>query len=250
MSTAPQAPTPPSPPLPPALDAERTLALWERGAALHPIDRAALLCAAARPDTAPADVADLPLGAVTESLLRLRVAGRGASFAGHVDCPRCGQRLAIELDLAPLIAPVEVPATAPASTEVAGVRLRAPTLRDLAAVADEPDPGRAARGLLARLSSDGAGATRSDDLLAAADAALEALDPHADIALALHCAACGQAVMAQLDAAALLWDEIDAQARLLTREVDLLARTYGWTEREVLGLGAARRARYVALASA
>ena len=228
------------------LSAEWTLALWDRGEALHPIDRAALLCAAARPDLAPDALADLPLGAVTESLLQLHAESFGTQLAGHVDCPRCRQRLGFELDLATLLSS---PA-APAAIEVGGRRLRAPTLRDLAAVAGETDPDRAARRLLARCTLGGDAEATGSVTLAEADAALEALDRHADIALALHCAACGAPVQAQLDAGVLLWDEIDAHARALLQQVDLLARTYGWSEGEILALGPARRARYVAMASA
>ena len=53
--------------------------------------------------------------------------------------------------------------------------------------------------------------------------------------------------MAQLDAGAVLWDEIDARARALLGEVHLLAAAYGWTEREILALGAERRASYLSM---
>ncbi len=229
------------------LSAGRTLSLWERGEALHALDRAALLCATARPDLPPQAIADLPLGTVTESLLELRVATFGAHLAGHTDCARCGQRLGFELDLAPLLSPS---LEAPSAVEVGGRLLRAPSLRDLAAVASDTDTERAAHRLLARCMLEDDREALDDEALAGAETALEALDPHADIVLALHCPACGDAVQAQLDAGSLLWDEIEAHARALLREVDLLARAYGWTEAEILGLGAVRRANYVAMASA
>ena len=77
--------------------------------------------------------------------------------------------------------------------------------------------------------------------------ALEAADPNADIAFDVHCEACGHAGTAQLDAGELLWDEIDARARALLGEVHLLASAYGWTEREILALSAARRATYLSM---
>jgi hypothetical protein len=55
---------------------------------------------------------------------------------------------------------------------------------------------------------------------------------------------------AQLDAGVLLWDEIDARARALLAEVHTLASAYGWSEGEILSLGAARRASYLAMVGA
>ena len=79
-----------------ALGASDVLVLWERGAQRHALDRSALLCAWARPDLPAEQVADLPLGSVTASLLRLREASFGAQIDCHVDCPSCGARLELE----------------------------------------------------------------------------------------------------------------------------------------------------------
>lgn len=234
------------------------LALWERGAARHPIDRSALLCAWARPELAADRIADLPLGVVTESLLRLRAANFGSRIDGHVDCEACGQRLSLALDLRELLQPSAAPDDAHAVVEAAGLRVRAPRLRDLAAIADEPDAEQAARQLLARCivpaadrpASDEAVANVSDAALREVEAALEALDPDADLVLDMHCEACGRHGNVQLDAGVLLWDEIDARARALLAQVHALARAYGWTESEILGLGTARRASYLAMVGA
>lgn len=228
------------------LSPAQTLALWERGAPLHALDRAALLCAAARPDLPPQDIADLPLGTITDGLLALRVASWGARLSGHADCPRCGQRMGMDIDLAALLAE---PPAARAEHSLRGQALRLPSLRDLAAVAGEPDPERAVRKLLARCLDQPECSRADPALLDEAEAALEALDPHADIALALCCPACGTAVEAQLDAGSLLWDELDARARALLREIDVLARAYGWSEGEILALGPLRRAHYLDLAA-
>ena len=128
--------------------------------------------------------------------------------------------------------------------------MRAPCLRDLAAVANEPDAERAPRRLLARcaLQPDGDAMALSDDALHDIEDALEALDPNADLALSVHCEACGQQGSVQLDVGVLLWDEIDGRARALLGEVHVLALAYGWTEGEILALGATRRAAYLAMA--
>jgi hypothetical protein len=46
-----------------------------------------------------------------------------------------------------------------------------------------------------------------------------------------------------------VWTELRAHARRLLREVDVLARAYGWTEPDVLALDERRRAAYLELAA-
>src|ERR1700730_671285 len=89
-----------------ALGESDLLALWERGAARHPLDRSALLTAYARPDLPPEQIGDLPLGEVTANLLRLREAYFGSHIRSHVDCEQCGQRLELTLDVRDLLQPV------------------------------------------------------------------------------------------------------------------------------------------------
>jgi len=226
-----------------AMGAADVLALWERGAPRHALDRCVLLAGFARPELPPDAVADLPLGEVTASLLRLREASFGARVAAHADCERCGQRLALMLELPALLQP----GAAALDTEAAGLRLRAPSLRDLAAVAHEADAERAARRLLARCTLQGDGGGLSEAALRDAEDALEALDPNADLAFALRCEACGHESTAQLDAGLLLWDDVEARARALFGEVHALAHAYGWSEAEILGLSPARRAAYLAM---
>jgi hypothetical protein len=231
-----------------ALTVSDVFALWEHGAHCHALDRSALLCARARPELPAHAIADLPLGTVTASLLHLREASFGAWIQCHVDCERCGERLELALLSTQLLQPMP---ENPSAIDVLGLRVRTPCLRDLAAVANESDVDRAAQQLFARCilhSTIDVGAL-PDGALREVEDALEALDPNADLALDVHCAACGHCGTAQLDAGELLWDEIDAHARASLYEVHVLARAYGWTEAEILGLGAARRAAYLAMAT-
>ena len=230
-----------------ALAGSELLTLWERGARRHPLDRGALLAAAARPDWPVDAIADLPLGQVNASLLQLRSATFGPRIDGHADCPQCGQRLAFTLDTAQLLAATTAD-DSPRDAEAEGLRLRAPCLRDLAAVASAADAAEAARALLARCTLAGDVARLDAAALAVVEQALDALDPQADLAIALQCVGCGHDGAAQLDAAALLWEEIEVRAQQLLLEVHRLASAYGWSEPQILALSPARRASYLALA--
>ena len=230
----------------PALTASEMLELWDRGADCHPLDRSVLLAAAARPELAPDAVADLPLGAVTDSQLAVRIETFGPRLTGYVDCVRCGERLELALDAAAILASTKARARS-REIEVAGRRLRGPCLRDLAAVAGEADPHRGAR-RLAELCTVTGGGDRdlADDELAAIETAIEDLEPHAQIAIRAACVACGEETVADLDVAALVWEEVAACAQRLLGEVHRLALAYGWSEAEILALSPARRASYLA----
>jgi hypothetical protein len=231
-----------------ALDASDVLALWERAAPRHAIDRSVLLCAWARPDLPADEIADLPLGSVTASLLRLREISFGARVSGHIDCAHCATRLELELLLSDLL---QSAVDCVDTIDMQGRCLRAPCLRDLAAIANEPDTDRAARQLLERctLAGPADANTVTEAALREAEDALEALDPNAELSLSVNCAVCGGHNVARVDVGVLLWDEIDGRARALLGEVDLLARAYGWSEREILALSAPRPAAYLAMVS-
>lgn len=236
-----------------ALTGATLLSVWERGASRHALDRSALLATVARPEWPAAEIADLPLGAVNASLLRLRSATFGPHIAGHADCTQCGQRLAFTVDTQQMLPPAHGDGgddgddPAPRETEVAGLRVRAPSLRDLAAVSTQTNARQAARALLARCTLAGDLAQIDDAALRQVEDALDALDPQADLVLALHCVACGHAGEAQLDAGALLWEEIEVRAHVLLGEVHRLASVYGWSEAQILALSSARRASYLAM---
>ncbi len=70
-------------------------------------------------------------------------------------------------------------------------------------------------------------------------------DPLGEVLAGLTCPDCGAAFEAELDVAAFVWAEVDASARRLLHEIDVLARAYGWTESEVLALTERRRSSYL-----
>jgi hypothetical protein len=227
------------------------LNLWEEGQARHPIDRALLLCAWARPDIAADRFACLPLGVVNAGLLKMRTALFGRRVELQVACEHCGEQLEIPLDLAELAADTGTGAGAGeqetgAEIEVEGFRFRLPASRDLAAITYDLDTEAAALRLLdACCVARPDGNTATADVLAQAEERLEAADPLADPRLDVACPACGQHMEAALDPGTLLWDDMQAYARSLLGQVHALARAYGWTEREVLSLSPRRRAAYL-----
>ena len=225
------------------LAAASLLLAWERGRSRHPLDRALVLHGLAEPGVDHEALADRPLGERNRALLALRRAWFGDALSARVDCPRCGEKLELDLRASELLS--HAPPSAKAF-EIGGQCFRLPTTRDLALAAREPDMARAAERLVSLLvqnetipgDADGVRALRLES-------ALEKADPHADLALDLNCNACAHAWVAPLDIASFLWEELESRSLQFLDEVHWLAQAYGWTESEILGLSEARRAAYL-----
>lgn len=231
------------------------LAAWEAGRRQSPPARALSLLASTGVESAT--LANWPLGRRDSALLDLRAARFGPRITGLTHCPACGDRL--ELDFA-----VDDIRTACAGddaeeciveTDEGRFRLALRPLRtaDLLAVAAQPQEAALLARAVVRVDSDGephALATLPPAVVAAAASRLAALDPQADVRLALRCAACAHEWTAPFDVGAFLWEEVDAWARRLLVEVHLLASAYGWREADILALSAARRRAYLELVMA
>src|SRR5262245_58016762 len=119
-----------------ALGADTMLAVWERGHALHPIDRALLILAAGEPtDVEPDQPFRLSLGRRDALLLTLRAATFGQQLCAYVRCPRCNGELEFDLTCDSLQADGAAPTLDAFELNIAGyqVRLRALNSADAAA---------------------------------------------------------------------------------------------------------------------
>jgi hypothetical protein len=226
------------------------LDLWDRAVHRHPLDRALLMLDAGRPHGRDEALADWPLGRRNEALAQLRGACFGHAIHGWTSCPRCSEQLEFETDWRAL-AGQSGEATHDQPIMVGGRAYRVPTSRDLACVASEPDPHRAAIRLVenCRIEPDGAVAWSDDELADIGDKMARA-DPLAETRLSLSCPSCAHTWEESLDIAAFLWEEIDARARRILLEVHALAAAYGWHEAQILSLGPRRRAIYLEMVRA
>jgi len=224
------------------LSAEKILAVWEAGRSQHPLDRALTILAAALPAASRDALADLSIGERDARLLRLRALVFGPHAEGFAECPHCSERVEFPLDTAAFTArPTQRLSAGPAS----GLRL--PTSRDLAEVVGASDEAAALRLLVERCA--GRPDLPNESVESISRALLEA-DPQAEIRLDLTCPACGCEWELLFDIAEFFWTELSAQAQRLLREIDTLARAYGWTEGEILSLPARRRQTYLELIAA
>jgi hypothetical protein len=244
-----------------ALSPVELLAVWERGKASVPAERARLLLAAAHPDVDPDRLARLSVGRRDARLVALRETLFGSPMHAVSACPACGERMTLSFDPSAIgiAAPSDPGDIAPAAVEtltVAGheIAFRLPDGDDLEAIASAPDLPAARAALLARcvvsVRRDGANVALEDTPAAALEAVVQKmaeLDPVADIQLGLVCPSCAHTWSAAFDIVAFLWREIDAWAARTLRDVHALASAYGWREAEILQLSPARRRTYLEL---
>lgn len=237
-----------------AFSDHEVLHVWETGLALHPVDRALAVLAAAFPAAGRDPLVAMSVGDRNERLMRVRVANFGPGVSGVVGCPDCRETLEWTLDLDDVMASGVVADDGPTALFAApGYELlyRLPDSSDLAAVvlAGDVAGGRAA--LLDRCvieaRHDGAAVETGslpEQVVSGLAERMETSDPRAETLLDFGCPACGLRWRAHFDALEFLWAEIRARAERLLGEVHALARAYGWSENDILGMSPARRRFY------
>lgn len=249
------------------LTASRLLVVWEQGAGLLPVQRALALLAMAFPGESPGDLADLSIGQRDHRLLKLREQLFGSRLASLVDCPACGERVETQFQVSDIILHSgAVPEAGGLVADLEGyhLRFRLPNSQDLLAaidsLADRPDrpiSGDRAEGRRILAERCVLETLHNGDSVRMAElpqAVLEALgeqiaeaDPLAEIWISLTCPSCGHTWQVLFDVLSYLWGEIDVWAYRTLHEVHSLARAYGWSEAEILGLSAWRRQYYLSL---
>ena len=234
-----------------ALSGSDLLAIWEKGSALHPLDRGLLVLAAARPEVPLDGLADWPLGRRNRELFALHTNWFGSSLSAQATCCHCGEQMEFELDCGQLMPAETSPGQQP-TVVFRGETYRVPNSRDLAfALGEGSDPQEGAVRLIesCRVSPHGPVTWSEQDISAVGELMAQA-DPGAETRISFRCPACGQEQEDALDVTAFLWAEIVARARRLLREIHTLASAYGWSEAQVLSLGTARRRFYLEMVEA
>jgi hypothetical protein len=231
-------------PAAPAASASDLLDAWEEGQGQHPLHRALTLLRLAEPDSSIAALAELPVGERDRRLLDARALLFGSKLDATAICPACKEPIEATLTAGDLVQPAA--AAAVGELQLAGRKLpiRLPTTLDLLEAAEAPEAERRTL-LLERCTGERLTGREAD----AAEAHMTELDPLAEIELHFDCPACGHGWEELFDIASWLWAELGDQALRLLREVDLLARIYGWSEAEILSLPPRRRSLYLQLAA-
>jgi hypothetical protein len=240
----------------PLASADMLLA-WEEGQHRPAVDRALTLLGAGWQDRPWQTLATASLGERDTLLFALREATFGPTLRAIAECGQCGSELELSMTVSDICAPAGPERDQPEHEFSQGgflLRFRLPNTTDLAAVRGSPTATAARRLLLHRcvMSSlpegDGpAGEDLPDDVATELADRMAELDPQAEVSLGLVCPACDHRWSMILDIADFFWTEVATAAARLLRDVDGLARAYGWSERDILAMSAHRRDAYLSL---
>ncbi len=239
------------------LSVAQLLHAWEAGVVQPPARRTLPVLMAALPALAEPQVLGLRLGQRNQCLLTLRTWVFGSRLCALADCPQCKAVIDLTLDTSDLCHALPDTSDVPTTLQHGAWRIHftSPRVADLLSASRFSDMPRIRQYLIEccviSIHHDEMPqpvAAIPADVLAEVIAAIEAADPLAHLDLSLSCPDCAHAWAAGFDIASFLWGELDAWAWRTLREVDVLARVYGWSEADILSLSATRRQRYLELA--
>jgi hypothetical protein len=232
-----------------SLSGERILTAWERGQASREPWRALALLAVAMPEREMTELAALPLAERNAALLRLHAMTFGPMVEGFAVCAECGEQLEFAMaaeDMGQTLRASEPEAWVEADRQMG---MRPANSNDLAASIDAASDEEARALLLSRtLGIEGTGLVRAN--LSDWMDRFDRLNASAEIRCVLPCAHCGARAAMDFDVAGFVWREIQVAARRLMAEIHCLASAYGWSERAVVRMSAARRAAYLEMLNA
>ena len=238
-----------------ALTDAQLLTIWERGLVLGPTERALLTLAVAEPSLDVAELRSWPIGRRDARLFQLRAATFGSAMRCCVTCPRCHGDSEFDVDLRDLCVRADRDGEVlDHDFDSCRVHARLPTSEDLSAIEHVADLQEAEALLWGRCVEihDCTGQRIAPEAIDAQlrvriEAMLDECDPLLDPGFQVACAECGLNWVAPCDAPHVLWLDFARSARELLAQVDALARAYGWTEDQILGLSRGRRQLYLAM---
>lgn len=241
------------------LSTQSLLAAWELGwGQPHVIQRSLTLLAAAHPDFAREELAQLSVGERDRLLLDLREQIFGSRMHALAICPHCGQRSELQFEVREVKVGDPLTATEGISVRVDDYQItfRLPNSLDMAAIAQMTSADAAKQQLMERIvlravhrDQDVPVAQLPERVGALVEEEMGKNDPQSEVQLSLHCESCGKSWLDLFDIVPFLWREVDAWAVRLLREVHSLARAYGWSESDILAMTSWRRHCYLEMLS-
>jgi len=238
------------------LDNDHILRVWELGRNRHGVDQAILILEEAFPDRSWDDLVQLPLGERNDLLLDVREKTLGFELQGYATCNHCEEELEFVAETDEVRIPSDAlePGTHTMQFGTYDLRFRLLNSLDLGAVSKGSDEAQARRTLARRVlvkatqkqtpvSAD----QLPDSVIDALSDRLSECDPQAAMHIEMECPECRKELSIPFDIVTFFWREIQARAQRLLREVDLLARRYGWSEAEILSMSELRRYNYLEL---
>jgi hypothetical protein len=234
------------------LTAATLLSTWERATQRTAVERALLLLAAACPETEVGELARLSIGKRDSLLISLREKIFGPRFVARAPCAKCGESLEVAFNVADIrFESPPQPESLSLDSNGYKIHFRLPNSEDVALASDVDNAEQALlQRCVVHVTKDGVEKASCDlppGIAATISARMAAADPQAQVEIALSCVACRHKWSLAFDIAHYFWNEINAWANRMLREIHAIASAYGWREEEILALSPRRRQFYVDL---
>jgi hypothetical protein len=236
-----------------SLSAPELLEVWERGERLHPVDKALMLLAAACPECKIEELAGICIGQRDALLFAMRELSFGPEMHAFCVCPLCDAPLEWSMRVADLLKNARGCPNSELRFTAEGYDihfrfLNSMDLSEAISLGAEKGPQLLlARSIVRAVKGhkEIAPDTLPDAVKSVLESRLLECDPLCEIELDMECPACGNRWPVLLDILSFFWAELDAQARSLLHQIDVLARYYGWSESEILSMSRQRRQHYI-----
>lgn len=216
------------------------------------------MLAAAHPDVALEELAQLSLGQRNKKLFRFRDTLFGTEIEANSSCPECTEKVEFYLDSTVICSP-ERPTWdgKPILIEVgeSQVLCNAPNSRDLEAILpfiQMEDHEAAAMELMQSCVVQYKEAdvyvpvhNMPAALIENVSERIKEVDAHSEINCRLECPQCSHSWAEPFDIVSFLWQELEVKAQIILGEVQLLAKAFGWWEGDILSLSDVRRKHYI-----
>jgi hypothetical protein len=225
------------------------LSAWEAGAIEAPLDRAPSLLSTLGSAGRDEALRRLTVGECDTALFALRRQLFGDRCEAVAICPDCGEELELGLSLAELQPPAVERGAATGTLERPDyvVEFRVPRNDDLRLLGADALGCLIERCVVSARTSDGRDAAAAELPPQVQEAVAEAMatsDPGAQTLLDIRCP-CGASWADEFDIRGVIWSDLTDWVGQMLTEVYELARSYGWSEAEVLALPTWRRRWYL-----
>lgn len=232
------------------------LTIWEQGMDQSVIQKSLILLCHANPEMELEDVVKFSIGKRDTMLFQLREWMFGSRLINTAFCQKCNKQIEWENDISDLkifdknIEQLQDEYSSKIEDFI--IRFRVPNTKDFinnsASDVSNPDPKKILKNCILEVKKDSNDFEISnlpDKVFDALEDQIEKEDSQADIRMLLTCPNCSNQWEASFDIVSYLWAEIHSWAKNILQEVAFLARSFGWSEQEILFMSPKRRQMYL-----
>jgi hypothetical protein len=243
------------------LSAVELLSIWEEGIDQPLFEKTQRLLAKACSVANYDDIGLLSIGERDARLLQLREWLFGTRLMNMANCPKCGEQVEWETNTGGLhlqLLPADLAVRSYSlNKDDFSIQFRLPNTHDITGTMyDTPKPdfqNKILTDCIVEVKKKGKkfrGKNLPDKILDALSSRMEEEDPQADISMRIDCPACSHKWEARFDIVRFLWAEIHNWAQHIMQEVFVLAKSFGWSENDILNMSPRRRQLYLQMVGA